>query len=120
LVCNNNNHSIYCPSYKYTSLSLKGASEVNNQPKQLTFHKREVDRISKVLELGKYYVSNQNQNPDILNEINNAMSILDARKNNKKIYMLKRNSNIKGASSICYKTKIQSFDNIKKLFSLSH
>jgi len=96
LICNNNNHSIYCPNYKNSlALALKGASEVNNQSKQqLKFHKREIDILSKVIEIGRFYITknkDQFQQPkDLLEDINSAMSILEARKNNKKIYVLKK------------------------------
>lgn len=93
MVCNShNNHSPSCPSYKNNS--LKGASAVNNQSKKLMFFSKEIDIISKILEISRFYITknkDQFQQPkDILKDVNSAMSLLDGRKNNKKIYLLKK------------------------------
>jgi hypothetical protein len=93
LVCNSNYHSPSCPSYKNNS--LKGASEINNQPKQLLkFHESEINLLNKSLELCRYFIGKtqaQYQNPaDILKDIDSAITVLEAHKSNQKIYVLKK------------------------------
>lgn len=100
MICNSNYHSKSCPSYRYNA--LKGASAMinNNQskqqqgPKKHMFQQLEVDRISKVLEIGKFYINKNKdlfqQPKDILTDIDSALSILNARKNNTKLFILKK------------------------------
>jgi hypothetical protein len=68
LVCNNFNHSHYCPSYKNNALKGASASAVNQQPtKQLLFSSDELNLLGKSLEVCKYFIGkNQNlyENPE--------------------------------------------------------
>jgi hypothetical protein len=113
LVCNHNTHDRNCPSYKNNA--LKGASgTVNQQPKQFLFNSSEVNILSKVLEITKYYVSKNpahfQQPKEILKEISIASNIINTRQNSK--------SNLKGASSnIC--NKKEHLTDILKLFNLT-
>lgn len=115
LICNStNNHSPSCPSYRNNQ--LKGASAItNNSPKKiLTFDSNEVQLISKVLEMGRFYISknqNQFQQPveDILSKINQSLQILN-----------RSNNSLKGASTnISECQKKQALKNILKLLNLT-
>ncbi|HJT85731.1 MAG TPA: hypothetical protein VJ697_14710 [Nitrososphaeraceae archaeon] len=77
----------------YKNNALNGNSAINNNnknysPKTHTFNSNEVNLILKILELSKYYIKNL-ENKDIM-KVNNAITILNARKNNQKIYLLKK------------------------------
>ena len=119
MVCKDYNHSPHCPSYR--SNSLKGASAVTvnqQQPnKHLIFNHSEVQILTKTLEICRLYIHKnpslfRRQPTDIVNEINQLLKILKPKNSN----------TLKGASSnkkICNETKIQSLQNILKLFNLT-
>jgi hypothetical protein len=132
MVCYDTIHDKNCPSYKNNTLALKGGSAVQQQQSQsqegnrFVFNQSEVDRISKVLEISRYYITRNSQSfqdSNILNEINNAINIVEARTKNQKIYLLKRNDNsdsnqnpnLKGASDNNKMICPNKIDNIKKL-----
>ena len=112
LTCKSSLHDIKCPSYRNNK--LKGASVLQNpkqqpaqqySPKILTFDSREVQLISKVLELSKYHVKDL-QNQDILSKIDKGLQILNKGGNT---------NQLKGASN-----NINSLDNIRKMFGLNN
>ena len=114
LICKDSIHDKSCPSYRRNN-QLKGASIVIQNPKQqyspkiLTFDSREVQLISKVLELSKYHVKDL-QNQDILSKNDKSLQILNKGGNS---------NQLKGASSDCQQQKKQSLKNILKLLNLT-
>ncbi|HJT85290.1 MAG TPA: hypothetical protein VJ697_12490 [Nitrososphaeraceae archaeon] len=74
MICRDFINDKSCPSYRNNA--LKGASAINNSPKKLTFNDKEVQLISKVLELSKYYVKDL-QNQDLILKINKSLQILN-------------------------------------------
>lgn len=114
MICNSSTHDKNCTSYKNNV--LKGASAITkNSPKKiLTFDSNEVQLISKVLEIGIFYISknqNQFQQPveDILSNINQSLQILN-----------RSNNSLKGASAnISDCQQQQALKNILKLFNLT-
>jgi hypothetical protein len=94
LVCYHSINDIPCP---YNS--LKSASNVNQQSKQLLFSKEEISLLNKSLEICRYVITKnqaQYQTQDILQELTIASNIINSRQNN--------SQKLKGASSnICNK-----------------
>jgi hypothetical protein len=73
MICNSNSHhDKNCPNYKKDN-RLKGASAVNNSPKIYTFNLNEIQLLTKVLELSRYYVKDL-QNQGLLLKVNNEIS----------------------------------------------
>ena len=120
MICYHSINDIPCPYSKLKGASATTTVQQQPQPKQLLFTESELNLLSKSLEMCTYFITkNKNlyQNPqDILNEILTSMNIIKTRQNNNV------KSNLKGASSSvisCNEKKIQSLQNILKLFNLT-
>ncbi len=84
MTCNSSDHSPSCPEYRNNS--LKGASAI---PKTYSFNLNDISILEGVLKIGRFFVKDQNKT-DLLKDIDSAINILSARKNNQKIYLLKK------------------------------
>jgi hypothetical protein len=109
LICKSSIHDKSCPSYRNNQLKGASAAINNSTTKKLTFNDKEVQLISKVLELSRYYIKDL-QNQDMILKINKSLQIWNKGGNNQ----------LKGASnSVCEKTKYESLINIRNLFGLN-
>lgn len=92
MICNSNLHDKNCPSYNN---ALKGASSIQqHSDKKLVFNQNEISILSKVLRMSQIYLTKNKDKfnciKDISTDISSAINILSARKNNQKIYLVKK------------------------------
>ena len=115
MICNSNFHDKNCPSYRNNALKSASAITNNNNnnnyspttTKKLFFNDKEVQLISKVIELSRYYVKDL-QNQDIMLKLNQCLKILHNQSNINKL---------RGASA-CERTKYEPLT-IRNLIRLS-